>query len=474
MKSLGLSIVSCGILLWCQFVCAEAKPVILKIEPERIFRSYTPKTFDILGSNFLEGASVTLRAKTANYTYTNRPLSSLSATQIVLRPTLSVVGDWTVEVINPGGISSGEAAFQVKYSPIRPKITEVTPNPVPGVNGRQHITINGERFVEGCWVVLRTRNTPERYVFYPTHRIQTEFQVTLSINLTANPGPWSVQVVNPGDYESNVFPFEVVSRESLEKVALYRRGLIVALGLAVAVLTMGWAYAQWRLWPRRCRAIKEEGRATERAQFARDLHDRVGSGVSQIAVLSEKLKFEIPETPELDPVRAQIQRINTSVRSVVQDIDDMIWAARPENGRLDLLLPRLRQTASEALDQAEIRCEIHFPIPLPTHPVHARFCSNLLLFTKEAIHNIVKHSKATLAQMRITLDNQQLTLTVQDNGSGINSLPKDHSGSGLKNMQDRAKEMNGEFSIAGVSIGGSGTEVKLRVPLVAINPKQES
>ncbi len=474
MSSLSRCILIFGILLWCQIVRADEKPIILKIEPERIFRTYTPKNFDILGSNFLEGASVTLRAKTANHTYSNRPIVSLTSTQIVLRPTFSVVGDWAVEVINPGGISSGETAFRVNYSPIRPKITGVTPTPVIGVNRRQHITINGESFVEGFSVVLRTRNTAERYVFYPTNRIQTEFQVTLSINLTANPGPWSVQVINPGDYESNVFPFEVVSRESLAKSALYRRGLTIALSLAVAVLILGWAYTQWRVWPRRCHADREESRASERAQFARDLHDRVGSGVSQIAVLSEKLKFEIPQTPELDPVRAQIQRINTSVRSVVQDIDDMIWAAKPENGRLDLLLPRMRQKASEALDQADIRCEINFPIPLPTHPVHARFCSNLLLFTKEAIHNIVKHSKATLAQMRISLDDQQLTLTIQDNGLGLASLPKDHSGSGLKNMQDRAKEMNGEFSIAGLSIGGSGTEAKLRVPLVPINPKQES
>ena len=57
---------------------------------------------------------------------------------------------------------------------------------------------------------------------------------------------------------------------------------------------------------------------------------------------------------------------------------------------------------------------------------------------------------------------------------GIASLPKNHSGSGLKNLQERAKEMNGEFSINGLSISGSGTEVKLRVPLVAINPKLES
>jgi signal transduction histidine kinase len=182
-------------------------------------------------------------------------------------------------------------------------------------------------------------------------------------------------------------------------------------------------------------------------------------------VLSEQLKFEIPQSPELDPVRSQIQRINAAVRSVVQDIDDMIWAAKPENGRLDVLLPRLRQKASEVLDQAGIRCEVHFPIPLPTHPVEARFCSNLLLFTKEAVHNIIKHSEATLAQMRLTLENQQLILSIQDNGRGLPSPPESQSGSGLKNMRDRASEMNGEFSITPVSIAGSGTEVRLRVPL---------
>ena len=464
-RAIGLCVLVCAFTFFTASVRGEEKPTIHKIEPEKISRSNQKKTFTIHGSNFLDGASVTLRRKTNNWTFTNRPIFSLSATQIVLRPIFSGVGDWTVEVINPDGNSSGESAFRVHHTPITPVIDGVTPNPVIGANRLQHLTINGHGFVEGYTVVLRTRNTAERYVYYPTNRIQTEFQITLPIYLTENPGPWSFQVVNPGGYESNVFPFDVVAPGSLAKSRFYPRGLILILSLAVAVLAVGWSCAQWRFWPRRCHTAQQEGMAYERAQFARDLHDRVGSGVSQIAVLSEQLKFEIPQSPELEPVRSQIQRINAAVRSVVQDIDDMIWAAKPENGRLEILLPRLRQKASEVLDQAGIRCEVDFPIPLPAHPVEARFCSNLLLFTKEAVHNIIKHSGATLAQMRLTMENQQLTLSIQDNGRGLPAPPEGHSGSGLKNMRDRAGEMNGQFSLTPVSIAGSGTEVRLRVPL---------
>jgi len=47
--------------------------------------------------------------------YANRPISSQSATQIVINPNFGNTSDtWTVEVINPGGLSSGQFVFTVR------------------------------------------------------------------------------------------------------------------------------------------------------------------------------------------------------------------------------------------------------------------------------------------------------------------------------------------------------------------------
>ncbi len=94
-----------------------ATPIIAGVSPNPVVATGIPKPFIINGSNFSKGSKVTLRFS-HDKKYANRRISSQNATQIIINPNFGDAhGDWTVEVINPGGVSSGQFAFTVQTPP---------------------------------------------------------------------------------------------------------------------------------------------------------------------------------------------------------------------------------------------------------------------------------------------------------------------------------------------------------------------
>jgi MSHA biogenesis protein MshN len=89
-------------------------PKIDSVSPDPVMATGIAQTLIISGSNFREGASVTLRNQ-AGRVFANRPIISLSPGQIVLRSKFGKVpNSWSVEVLNPEGVSSGPYTITVK------------------------------------------------------------------------------------------------------------------------------------------------------------------------------------------------------------------------------------------------------------------------------------------------------------------------------------------------------------------------
>lgn len=69
--------------------------------------------------------------------------------------------------------------------------------------------------------------------------------------------------------------------------------------------------------------------------------------------------------------------------------------------------------------------------------------SNLFLIFKEAVNNLVKYSGCTQAVLTLSFDEQQIHLSVEDNGQGF-EIDEMKARGGLSNMQHRAEEIEGE------------------------------
>lgn len=183
-------------------------PIVTSVSPNPVPGINGQQAFYINGSIFEADCSVTLRDLTYGNTYANRPIILQTATQIQLSPNFSAdPATWTVEVINPGGASSGQYQFTVGGT-TAPFIARVSPNPVTGINGQQDFVLSGINFASNCSVTLRdltyggvyTNRT--KYAVLPT-------SITLKPNFTATAATWSVEVISSGGASSGQYQFPV-------------------------------------------------------------------------------------------------------------------------------------------------------------------------------------------------------------------------------------------------------------------------
>jgi signal transduction histidine kinase len=197
----------------------------------------------------------------------------------------------------------------------------------------------------------------------------------------------------------------------------------------------------------------------ERMRIARDIHDDLGGSLTQITFLGEMAKRDLGKPAE---VAAHVSKITDSARQTVRVLDEIVWAVRPENDRLDHLALYLWQFAEEFFGQTGIRCRVEAPSNLPTHFVSTDLRHGAYLVVKEAFNNTLKHAGATEVRLRLEFHDGTLFIAVEDNGKGfVETGAVFHDG--LKNMRKRVEEFNGQFSVA--SWAGQGTLVKFSIPL---------
>jgi ligand-binding sensor domain-containing protein len=196
-----------------------------------------------------------------------------------------------------------------------------------------------------------------------------------------------------------------------------------------------------------------------RIRIATDLHDDVGSGLSQVSVLSEIIKRRVGD----DAIAAEeLAIIGTLSRDLVDSMSDIVWAINPVKDRLSDLSYRMRRLASDVFTAHSV--EFVFDVPSPGRDIKLgpEMRRELFLVFKEAVNNVVRHSRCTAVKISFTISDGALELSVHDNGEGFD--PECASeGNGLANMQLRAEKLGGVFRISSTS--SHGTTVDLKAPL---------
>jgi ligand-binding sensor domain-containing protein/two-component sensor histidine kinase len=197
-----------------------------------------------------------------------------------------------------------------------------------------------------------------------------------------------------------------------------------------------------------------------RTRIATDLHDDIGSGLTQIAILTEIAQRRITER---DPAVVEpISRVSSISRELVDSMSEIVWAINPRNDRVGDLAARMRRFASDVLDGQHIALRFQSQedvLDLPMGAHHRREC---LLVFKEAIHNAVRHARCSGVTVQIGLFGRALVLTIADNGVGFDRRGTS-LGQGLRSMEARARTMGGSLEV--VSWPDAGTTVRFSVLL---------
>ena len=206
------------------------------------------------------------------------------------------------------------------------------------------------------------------------------------------------------------------------------------------------------------RLERERALEKERVRISQDMHDEVGSSLSEISILSELLKRDMGKSEEAE---LHLRDISERSAEVIENIGQIIWAINPRNDPLDNLVAHLRLYTADYIRKAGIKYRFEIPDNIPAYHLSAEVRRNVFLVVKEALHNIVKHSCASEVQVRVDFLQSQMIISVKDDGKGFSIDQKLGSGNGLHNMQKRIENIGGIFKIE--SEPGQGTGITITV-----------
>ena len=235
---------------------------------------------------------------------------------------------------------------------------------------------------------------------------------------------------------------------------------LAALVLATGVVAFERYHAAHRREIHRAREQRLAELEQVRQQIAADLHDEVGSSLTQISILSEVARRQGAETvPELSH---PLSTIAASSRELVDAMSDIVWAINPAKDHLSDLTQRMRRLAGDAFASCDATPRLELPPPDAEVKLAASLRRELFLIYKEAINNMVKHSGCSEAVIRLAIQDGVLRLELRDNGKGFDpSLPAD--GHGLISLRRRARALGGTLAV--VSAPGAGTAITLDLRL---------
>ncbi len=198
-----------------------------------------------------------------------------------------------------------------------------------------------------------------------------------------------------------------------------------------------------------------------REQVGRDLHDDLGVGLSALKLRSEMALRKAPSSDAAPLLREQAgaaEELITSMRHI-------IWTLQDDQGTLDDLVAYLVSYARTYLDPYGLRLDVRTDAEWPDRKLSTEQRRNLFLIVKEALHNVVKHAKAT--QVSLTIGwRDGLIVRIADDGKGMNTPPRQHA-HGLRNMRKRADHVGAGLHI-GTNEQGGGVAVELDLPM-AVN-----
>jgi signal transduction histidine kinase len=194
-------------------------------------------------------------------------------------------------------------------------------------------------------------------------------------------------------------------------------------------------------------------------RVARDLHDDIAASISGIRILGQVARSQFGDrAPDAKPL---LEQINESAKNALESISDLIWAVKPHPDYLNDMADRMRNHAAQMLDAKDIEYSINIPRDLPFFELGVEVRRNMYLIFKEALNNALKYSLCTQVEIEMFVRDGRLVLRVADNGQGFEPGARTSDSNGMLNMERRALELGGAFSLRAAPGEGTSVEVSL-------------
>jgi signal transduction histidine kinase len=200
---------------------------------------------------------------------------------------------------------------------------------------------------------------------------------------------------------------------------------------------------------------------SERNRLAREIHDTMAQGLT---AMSMQLQLaQIHGAGASEAMRQHLNSLQQLVHGSLEEARNSIWNMRSQVLETNSLAGALAGILTQMVEGSGVETEVS--VAGRERRLAPRVENNLLRVGQEAITNATKHARANHIKVALSFGEEQLTLTIADNGRGFDpSQPRLRKGGfGLVGIQERATDLKGKLTIN--TAAGKGTEITLCVPL---------
>jgi signal transduction histidine kinase len=206
----------------------------------------------------------------------------------------------------------------------------------------------------------------------------------------------------------------------------------------------------------------------KRRRIAMDLHDQTLSDLAQLQRGLQEIDVQDGEEEKLGTLQQELKQAMGTLREVMENLHPQTLEILGLGAAITSHIERLHSRPGLP--------EYNLYISPDVEKAGMKRLTKLTLYriTVEAIHNVLKHSRANRYEVALEVRDNELVLTVEDNGGGFtNDAPANGSGRGLHNMRERARAIGATIDWR-ASRFSTGTCFELRLPLSPSSTETES
>jgi len=285
------------------------------------------------------------------------------------------------------------------------------------------------------------------------------------------PGKYTFKARAVLDTDPPVYSNELTYEFSINP-PFYQTGWFRIMGILILLLT-GAVIQKIRMIVRvRQQALLKETRLQEQIKIqqrtSEDLHDDLGNKITRLSLLTDILQTKLEGNGEQNKLMSQIR---DNIQGLYVGTKDIIWALAPNNNTLYEVVNRIYNFGMELFQDTPV----HFRY-IDTDPSFKEvnppfeYSRNIIMISKEAFNNILKHANATQASIEFNLtasslhEGWNLTVLIKDNGQGMPTQLSLKKGYGLDNMQKRISRIGGHLHISTNQPNGTVIQIKIKIP----------
>ena len=199
----------------------------------------------------------------------------------------------------------------------------------------------------------------------------------------------------------------------------------------------------------------------DRTRIARELHDDIGQSLAVLKIRMLRAGQPVSGHPEM--MHASLKDLSVELQKIIDKVSHLSHDLHSSELELLGLAVAVKSHCRECSEQLGI--PIDCCCDQPQEKLDSLMALAFLRVLQEAMHNIVKHSRATSVMVRLTRSDRDLSLEICDDGIGFDmEVARLAAGLGLISMRERVHLIGGEFEVQ--SSPGQGTRITVCAPIV--------